>query len=96
MSKTNKIVLSIAGILVVALAVYAYMHRDDANEGTGANGAAVICTLDAKLCPDGSYVGRTGPNCEFAECPTSSAATSGTQTGNLQPDGTPYPADLSK
>ncbi len=29
----------------------------------------VICTQDAKECPDGSYVGRTGPNCEFANCP---------------------------
>ncbi|MCX6740678.1 MAG: hypothetical protein NTZ49_05650 [Candidatus Parcubacteria bacterium] len=28
------------------------------------------CTQEAKLCPDGSYVGRTGPNCEFAECGT--------------------------
>ncbi len=27
------------------------------------------CTMEAKLCPDGSYVSRTGPNCEFAECP---------------------------
>lgn len=27
------------------------------------------CTLEAKACPDGSYVGRTGPNCEFAPCP---------------------------
>lgn len=27
------------------------------------------CTQEAKLCPDGSYVGRTGPNCEFAACP---------------------------
>lgn len=27
------------------------------------------CTLDAKMCPDGSYVGRIGPNCEFAACP---------------------------
>lgn len=27
------------------------------------------CTQEAKLCPDGSAVGRTGPNCEFAECP---------------------------
>lgn len=26
------------------------------------------CTQEAKLCPDGSYVGRTGPNCEFAAC----------------------------
>lgn len=28
------------------------------------------CTMEAKLCPDGSYVGREGPNCEFAPCPT--------------------------
>ncbi len=27
------------------------------------------CTLEAKICPDGSAVGRTGPNCEFTECP---------------------------
>ncbi len=29
----------------------------------------VFCTMDAKLCPDGSYVGRIPPNCEFAQCP---------------------------
>lgn len=29
----------------------------------------VACTEEAKLCPDGSAVGRTGPNCEFAPCP---------------------------
>ena len=28
------------------------------------------CTMDAKICPDGSSVGRSGPNCEFAPCPT--------------------------
>ena len=27
------------------------------------------CTLEALLCPDGSAVGRSGPNCEFAKCP---------------------------
>ena len=27
------------------------------------------CTMEAKLCPDGSYVSRTGPNCEFSPCP---------------------------
>lgn len=26
------------------------------------------CTQEAKLCPNGSYVGRTGPNCEFTPC----------------------------
>jgi len=29
----------------------------------------VACTKEAKLCPDGSYVGRFGPNCEFTACP---------------------------
>lgn len=29
----------------------------------------VMCTMDAKMCPDGSYVGRIGPRCEFAACP---------------------------
>ena len=29
----------------------------------------VFCTMEAKLCPDGSYVGRIGPKCEFAPCP---------------------------
>ena len=31
----------------------------------------VSCTMEAKLCPDGSYVGRVGPSCEFAACPES-------------------------
>ncbi len=29
----------------------------------------VACTMDAKMCPDGSYVGRMAPNCEFQKCP---------------------------
>lgn len=29
----------------------------------------VACTADAMQCPDGSYVGRTGPDCAFAACP---------------------------
>lgn len=30
----------------------------------------VACTQEALICPDGSAVGRSGPNCEFAPCPT--------------------------
>jgi benzodiazapine receptor len=29
----------------------------------------VACTMDVKQCPDGSYVGRVPPNCDFAPCP---------------------------
>lgn len=32
-------------------------------------GNNVYCTQDAKQCPDGTYVGRIGPKCEFAACP---------------------------
>lgn len=39
------------------------------NTSTTKNANLVVCTDEAKLCPDGSAVGRTGPNCEFAACP---------------------------
>jgi hypothetical protein len=29
----------------------------------------VACTMEAKICPDGTAVGRQGPNCEFTPCP---------------------------
>lgn len=28
----------------------------------------IACSQEAKLCPDGSYVARMGPNCEFTSC----------------------------
>lgn len=31
--------------------------------------SSVFCTMDAKICPDGSAVGRVAPRCEFAPCP---------------------------
>lgn len=40
----------------------------------------IVCTQEAKLCPDGSYVGRTGLNCEFAACPVTSPTPISTQT----------------
>lgn len=36
--------------------------------------AQVACTMEAKICPDGSSVGRTDPNCEFTECPADETA----------------------
>ncbi len=34
----------------------------------------VICTMDAMMCPDGTYVGRSGLKCEFV-CPEAPIAT---------------------
>lgn len=51
--------VSFAGYLNYSIWV---LNRDGAGEQT-------FCTQEAKLCPDGSYVGRTGPKCEFVVCP---------------------------
>ena len=37
---------------------------------TGTMPEIVACPADAMLCPDGSAVGRTGPDCSFPACPT--------------------------
>jgi hypothetical protein len=49
------------GLVFVLVAEYFYDVSSDNLEA---------CTEEARLCPDGSVVGRTGPNCEFAPCPT--------------------------
>jgi hypothetical protein len=38
------------------------------------DGCAIPCTKDAKICPDGSAVGREGSDCEFAPCPDEGTA----------------------
>lgn len=43
-----------------------------------------FCTMDAMECPDGSYVGRTGPSCEF-ECPQVTPNTSSIQLNSPKP-----------
>lgn len=55
-------------LLVCAAVVALYITATPAQ-------APVACTTEAKLCPDGSAVGRTGPNCEFAACPVSASST---------------------
>jgi hypothetical protein len=42
----------------------------------------VACTEEAKICPDGSSVGRVGPNCEFEKCPDA-VSTSKIFTGTI-------------
>lgn len=37
--------------------------------------APAICKKDARQCPDGTWVTRTGPNCEFRPCPPPSKTT---------------------
>ena len=63
----KKIIIITGGIIgfiiliVLALGVYKFNFTDD--------DIYLACTEEAKLCPDGSAVGRIGSNCEFADCP---------------------------
>lgn len=43
--------------------------------------ASIACTEEAKLCPDGSFVGRTGPECEFTVCPLTPTVIEGSTSG---------------
>lgn len=45
-------------------------------------GEAKACTMEAKVCPDGSAVGRTGPNCEFSPCPNTNAGLANPASAN--------------
>ena len=42
-----------------------------------------VCTGEAMICPDGSAVARTGPNCEFAKCPQTIETQISTENGHL-------------
>jgi len=62
-SYRNKKVLIITSLLLVlsGLSYLTWLNKEPKIRA---------CTEEAKICPDGSVVVRTGPNCEFSECPT--------------------------
>jgi hypothetical protein len=62
------IILVILGIAIIMGAVaFAFYKTIEVEQGMTA------CTLEAKVCPDGTVVGREGPQCEFAACPSENA-----------------------
>mgnify|MGYP001575011891 CR=1 FL=1 len=68
----KNLVIAVVGIIFASLLYIAFVPATS----PFVNGPTPIaCTQEAKLCPDGSAVGRTGPKCEFAECPPSSTVT---------------------
>jgi hypothetical protein len=75
------------------------MPTESPSTPAGDNGVA--CTMEAKLCPDGSYVSRSGPKCEFAACPsTSTKLPDGYIRRNYNPtdkliDDKSYPTELT-
>jgi hypothetical protein len=66
----NKVFVLVFIAVVFVLGGLLYIYNPSPTEYKNPNEEEpVACTMEAKLCSDGSYVGRTGPNCEFTACP---------------------------
>ncbi|MBI3115305.1 MAG: hypothetical protein HYZ09_02320 [Candidatus Kerfeldbacteria bacterium] len=60
------LLLGLAAVAIIATGIVYTAERLGKDEPE-----QVACTADAKQCPDGSYVSRVPPSCEFAACPES-------------------------
>lgn len=60
--KNTYILMSLLVLVVVGAVAFVSLNMNNKNI------EPIACTMEAKLCPDGTAVGRTGPNCEFAAC----------------------------
>ncbi len=69
----KKNTLMLIGLVIIAVACIFLAFKKNPPAPTGTTGAP--CTDEAKICPDGSVVGRTGPTCEFRACPTAGTST---------------------
>ena len=65
----KKIFWVIFSFALLLVGVYLIAWCKSVNTPAPAGPEPVACTMEAKICPDGSAVGRSGPNCEFAACP---------------------------
>ncbi len=74
MNKFVLIILSALSIFLIGAVMWLYIFDYFDERYTDVPGQ-VACTEEAKLCPDGSYVVRTGLMCEFAGCPTVTSST---------------------
>jgi plastocyanin len=69
MKKTYIIVIVLVLLVIGAVFVFGKGKKAEAPVSQVPTGEQVACTMDAKMCPDGSFVGRSGPKCEFTTCP---------------------------
>ena len=64
-----------AAIIFLGIAIVAVVVIRAKSSITSPTPIQTACTEEAKLCPDGTYVGRTGSQCQFSKCPAVIIAT---------------------
>ena len=62
-------VILIIVFAVVSTIVINRVRQKQAHPSEETGRGSFACIADAKQCPDGSYVGRVAPYCQFAPCP---------------------------
>jgi hypothetical protein len=69
MKTEAKIILTGAFVVMLfGLLSNAILNSDTTELGASSEEGSFACTMDAKVCPDGTYVGRIPPYCQFAAC----------------------------
>jgi hypothetical protein len=58
---------AVVALAIVSAGMVAYYQLPSRMHPEG--DAPTACTMEARVCPDGTTVGRTGPDCSFAPCP---------------------------
>ena len=82
MNQSPNIKLLLAGIvLIVVLGLGGFLYRNMLEHPPSPT--QTVCTLEAKICPDGTTVGRTGPSCEFSPCPPPNVSIDSTSFGRI-------------
>lgn len=72
----SKLLAMILFILFPLIGFYlGFSLKLSSNEILQDDNRQTVCTIEAKLCPDGSYVGRVGSKCEFTKCPQKTTPT---------------------
>lgn len=70
----QKTVISLGAVVAIGLGIWFAVSSaqgvPEVSSQPTTTPTAWECNGDAKICPDGSAVGRTGPKCEFVECPS--------------------------
>ena len=75
--------LGIGIVLIILVGLGGFLYRNALEQPV----EPVACPLDAKLCPDGTSVSRTGTSCTFAACLPPNVSLPDARISFAQPDG---------
>lgn len=81
---SNKIIYVLTA-LALLLAVVGYFIQPTVDQEHSSMVDQMACTMDTLQCPDGTYVARIAPSCEFAACPVATEVNDAITVVNPQP-----------